>query len=540
VKERDSGNSHLHQELENCLQKNKSLLEQIGSKDAEIRILKSELNAYQKKGTHQEKQMQRKSEQSENLRREIEELKNSTLKCHQSISSHEIESNRLRTELSTTQASLKESVLQFTQKTKELATLKSELLHSNEKHNELQHSLSLLESKNKKLKSELKRNIEKYKNTSTEMSHLSKSVSDTKSQLQQLSGENMLKNSELGKRDDRIVALKVDLSSTEERLKLRDEENDRLKNENLRLSQQYHRQIEQFNQTEQELEAVKANGDRLTRESELVVENMNTWVKEQRQGNEKIANKMGYLNDKISTLEKRNAKLMEENKHIKKDLHNYKMTLDDRKIEVERLQKQRSQATEQELELRESNNKIKTLEEMLGKEQAEIKSLSQQYQERHRLHVDTIQQLHKQLSDMNSENLRQRALLESQTFSRKNLQARLKSKENDIELLKDDINRSISNGDEFDSSNLTSRINTDSSIPTRMSSGRPLLSDSVSTLLAKEIERSGMTSEEALDKSYWVQRVGDLSEQLQRSSEYWSQKLHNVSNANAYEFAKSR
>lgn len=56
------------------------------------------------------------------------------------------------------------------------------------------------------------------------MSHLSKSVSDTKSQLQQLNGENMLKNSELGKRDDRIVALKVDLSSTEERLKLRDEE----------------------------------------------------------------------------------------------------------------------------------------------------------------------------------------------------------------------------------------------------------------------------------------------------------------------------
>lgn len=40
---------------------------------------------------------------------------------------------------------------------------------------------------------------------------------------------------------------------------------------------------------------------------------------------------------------------------------------------------------------------ISYFREMLGKEQAEIKSLSQQYQERHRLHVDTIQQLHKQV-----------------------------------------------------------------------------------------------------------------------------------------------
>lgn len=29
LRERDTGNSHLHQELENCLQKNKSLLEQV-------------------------------------------------------------------------------------------------------------------------------------------------------------------------------------------------------------------------------------------------------------------------------------------------------------------------------------------------------------------------------------------------------------------------------------------------------------------------------------------------------------------------------
>ena len=37
-----------------------------------------------------------------------------------------------------------------------------------------------------------------------------------------------------------------------------------------------------LHRTQQELSIVKNNGDRLTRESEMVVDNMNTWVKEQR------------------------------------------------------------------------------------------------------------------------------------------------------------------------------------------------------------------------------------------------------------------
>lgn len=31
-----------------------------------------------------------------------------------------------------------------------------------------------------------------------------------------------------------------------------------------------------------------------------------------------------------------------------------------------------------------------------------------------------------------------------------------------------------------------------------------------------------------LDKSYWIQRVGELSMQLQQSSEYWSEKVGNL------------
>lgn len=40
------------------------------------------------------------------------------------------------------------------------------------------------------------------------------------------------------------------------------------------------------------LDESRANGEKLHRESELVVQNVNTWVREQKQANEKLGNKI--------------------------------------------------------------------------------------------------------------------------------------------------------------------------------------------------------------------------------------------------------
>lgn len=45
----------------------------------------------------------------------------------------------------------------------------------------------------------------------------------------------------------------------------------------------------------------------------------------------------------------------------------------------------------------------------------------------------------------------------------------------------------------------------------------------------KGLEDAGISDPHALDKNYWIQRVGELSIQLQQSSEYWADKVRELS-----------
>ncbi|MGH0153879.1 UNVERIFIED_CONTAM: hypothetical protein FKN15_025756 [Acipenser sinensis] len=46
------------------------------------------------------------------------------------------------------------------------------------------------------------------------------------------------------------------------------------------------------------------------------------------------------------------------------------------------------------------------------------------------------------------------------------------------------------------------------------------------TLTRRDLEEPWMR--DSLDKSYWTQRVGELSAQLQESTEYWSEKMNEL------------
>ena len=55
-----------------------------------------------------------------------------------------------------------------------------------------------------------------------------------------------------------------------------------LKNELDMLRQKYHNATDEISGLRMNLEESRANGERLHRESELVVQNVNTWVQEQK------------------------------------------------------------------------------------------------------------------------------------------------------------------------------------------------------------------------------------------------------------------
>ncbi|XP_057291270.1 227 kDa spindle- and centromere-associated protein-like [Hydractinia symbiolongicarpus] len=512
-REGESNNNRLHFELENAMQKNKSCLEQIASKDGELRVLKADLHSQQKKCSHQEKQINRSNDQISRLQKEVKELKTSSEKTLESLTGHEYESEKLRNELLSAQSNQKEYYEQLAQKSKELATVKSELQTARQNQFQIEQQYSIIDSKSKKLKSELKKSLERNKSSATEMANLTREVGELKSQLQHSFEQQRQQNDELTKRDEKIITLKVDVAAVEERLKLKEEEVDRLKNESLRLNQQHHKTLEQLHETKQELESVKINGDRLTRESEMVVENMNTWVKEQRHGNDRIASKMSKQNERINQLESSNRQLKGENDRLRQDTEKFKHSLDGKKSELERLKKQTSHSAHNQAVTQQLKTRVKELEDAVDKEKREKENNVNELRDRLKTNVETIQQLHKQLSELNKENIRQRALLDRQSLSRKSLHAQLKSKENDIELLREDLNKSLQER------NLAVEVK-----PRRMP---PLAKpDNISALLNQELERAGASSEDALDKSYWINRVGELSVQLQQSSDYWTRKLN--------------
>jgi len=233
---------------------------------------------------------------------------------------------------------------------------------------------------------------------------------------------------------------------------------------------------------------------------------MNTWVKEQRHGNEKLASQLGQQKDKIFELEQSNRSLSDDNGRLRSQNSGLRKSIDERKSEKEKFEKQRIHMAELQVNIRELQGKLQNMEETLQQERLEKNEQMNELQVRNKSNVDTIQQLHQQLSDLNKENLRQRTLLERQSASRKNLQAQLRSKENDFELL----NRSYN---ELESTSYQSRG----------SYGPTTKSSKVASMLEKELDKS--QKDNYKDKNYWKERVGQLSSKLKNNEEYWANRL---------------
>ena len=47
-------------------------------------------------------------------------------------------------------------------------------------------------------------------------------------------------------------------------------------------------------------------------------------------------------------------------------------------------------------------------------------------------------------------------------------------------------------------------------------------------LMNRALVESGIANPDAVDKNYWISRVGQLSHQLQESSEYWADKVQQL------------
>lgn len=125
-----------------------------------------------------------------------------------------------------------------------------------------------------------------------------------------------------------------------------------------------------------------------------------------------------------------------------------------------------------------------------------------------KLNIDNIQQLNTQLNSLQKDNQRLRSDLEREIGTRQTLELQIESKEQTINSLKTQL---------------------EAKKHLLIEHSSPLKDPDRATRAAykKVMEDGGDPN--SLDKNYWIQRVGELSIQLQQSSEYWSDKVRELS-----------
>ncbi|XP_065675012.1 major antigen isoform X17 [Hydra vulgaris] len=275
-KEEKSSNNQLHEELNSSLIQHQALLEEVASKDAELRVLKTEWQATKNKCHRYENELKLSKDLEENLMKEKQELQNSYSKAQQSL------------------------VMQG--------------------------------SKRKKLENYLKKTLDK-------------------------------------------------LSASENEIEMAKNANSKLNHEKSQLHAELH-------EIQKELEGIRHNRNSYSKEYHDDLLQANS------ERSEKEVLFRSYINEQEETI----SQLRTEVRELKTALIN------------------------------ERNIRSHTIDDL---------------QKRIKMYLETIQQLHKQLSDLSAENFRQKELLDWQAYSRKNLHDQLKTQEKDLSSLRENLNRSF-------------------------------------------------------------------------------------------------
>ncbi|EDO49210.1 predicted protein [Nematostella vectensis] len=329
----------------------------------------------------------------------------------------------------------------------------------------------------------------------------------------------MRQSQEVSRRDEGVVVLKVELATLQEKHRLLFEENEKLKQE-LSLSRSQNQScLEEVQTLRISLEEARANGDRLHRESELVVENVNSWVQEQKHGNDRLAGKLREQSAQITALQGEKDRLSDTTSALQKENAALKSELEERRLEGERLKSLQSHSAQQQVLLHQLRNRLSDFENEQDADAANKAHTIDDLHERLKVNVDTIQQLNQQLSALNKDNLRQRHLLDRESAMRKSLQMQVEARDQTIQALKAQSDSKRFSDIPIRDTELISdnfHVNGDSYIDKGLS--KPVQKDKIRSIMKKEIEKAGVNDPQVLDKSYWIQRVGEINDHTFKES----------------------
>ncbi|XP_073691780.1 uncharacterized protein pmfbp1 [Garra rufa] len=243
----------------------------------------------------------------------------------------------LRLELSTAQASHKEYMELLAEYSREVTTQRSEQARLQQCLIQLTEERATQEERVRQMSADLQRAHTESKCSQEETRASEGRLAELHTQLarsQQWAQQQMMA---LQTSEEEVIMLKMEMASLRENYTAKVAQVEALLSQMDAVNQKYSTAVCEADVLRQCLGDARTDSSRLHRESELVVTNVNQWVKEQKHTNEKLALKIKDQSRKIIHLTAERDHLQENVKGLQGEIRRLKTELDKERMEAERL-----------------------------------------------------------------------------------------------------------------------------------------------------------------------------------------------------------
>uniref|UniRef100_W5N7L5 Uncharacterized protein n=1 Tax=Lepisosteus oculatus TaxID=7918 RepID=W5N7L5_LEPOC len=354
-------------------------------------------------------------------------------------------------------------------------------------------------------------------------------MSELSQQLYQMQRTSQETIRELASKEEQLVILKTEAGALQEKLRCKVEEVENLKTEQQVLKEKLVAASTELEAVHQAVQAARMDNGRLRRESELVLANVDRWIKDQKNASEKLAGTIKEQNKLLAKVSAEKEYLQDSNYAMEREIKRLKADLEEKDIEIERVKTIQSHSANQQVLLNQHRGRLEVDEEQKESVMTQKLSALEDMQARLKANMESIRHLNQQLNALSKENVSQRKLLEAERAERNQLERQLETcsraspsprapRETAQEQRRPLGHQGARPSDPDAISHLYPELGQE---PFRTSER-----EGTETLTRRDLEEPRIS--DSLNKSYWIQRVGELSAQLQESTEYWSEKMNEL------------
>lgn len=186
--------------------------------------------------------------------------------------------------------------------------------------------------------------------------------------------------------------------------------------------------VEETKKLEMTLNRSRENGERLHKESEMVVSNVNQWVSEQRSNSEKLAAKIREQAAALMKMGQEREKFVSDREIMQQQIRKLSQDLDQSALDKEKIKALQNHLNQQQALLHQLQTRLKDYETKIFVSSTEGNKTIEELQSRIRSNIESIQMLTNQVNSLQRENLIQREQLEKEVTRRQTLQMQLETK----------------------------------------------------------------------------------------------------------------